>query len=144
MTGPSRDDQATLTGPSRDDRATLTCPVCQRHFAPVGRQRYCCEPSRKTAFRRRHEQQPTPIGRPAARPRRAHTVYECPDCGERLLGDQRCPDCGVFARRIGIGGPCPHCLLTELADVAGVSFPSALLHLDAWPTSTASLKLILR
>ena len=46
---------------------------------------------------------------PAARPRREHTVYECPGCGQRLLGEQRCPDCATFARRIGPGGPCPHC-----------------------------------
>ena len=24
-------------------------------------------------------------------------------------GEQRCPDCGIFARRTGPGGPCPHC-----------------------------------
>ena len=27
----------------------------------------------------------------------------------RLLGEQRCPDCATFARRVGPGGPCPHC-----------------------------------
>lgn len=26
-----------------------------------------------------------------------------------LLGQQRCDDCGVFSRRVGPGGPCPHC-----------------------------------
>jgi predicted RNA-binding Zn-ribbon protein involved in translation (DUF1610 family) len=36
-------------------------------------------------------------------------VYECPDCGERLLGERRCPDCNLFARRIGSGGSCPSC-----------------------------------
>jgi len=47
---------------------------------------------------------------PAARPRREHTVYECPDCGQRLkIGKQHCPDCNTFALRIGPGGPCPHC-----------------------------------
>jgi hypothetical protein len=46
---------------------------------------------------------------PAARPRREHTIYECPACGQRLLGEQRCPDCNTFARRIGPGGSCPHC-----------------------------------
>jgi predicted amidophosphoribosyltransferase len=35
-------------------------------------------------------------------------VYECPDCGERLL-QRRCPDCNRFARRIGNGGCCPAC-----------------------------------
>jgi hypothetical protein len=46
---------------------------------------------------------------PAARPRREHTIYECPACEQRLLGEQRCPDCGIFGRRIGAGGTCPHC-----------------------------------
>ena len=46
---------------------------------------------------------------PAARPRRDYTIYECPSCGQRLLGEQRCPDCGIFGRRTGIGGLCPHC-----------------------------------
>jgi hypothetical protein len=36
-------------------------------------------------------------------------VYQCPDCETRYLDEQRCPDCGLFARRIGTGGPCPHC-----------------------------------
>lgn len=118
-----------MTGsPSRDDRGTMTCPVCQRHFTPVGRQRYCCDPCRKTAFRRRHEQRPQPLAVPAARPRRDYTVYECPDCGERLLGEQRCHDCGVFTRRIGIGGTCPHCdqpvALADLLDREVITLPN--------------------
>jgi hypothetical protein len=40
---------------------------------------------------------------------RAATVYECPTCETRFLGVQRCADCGVFCRRVGPGGPCPHC-----------------------------------
>jgi hypothetical protein len=95
--------------PSRDDATTISCPVCQRHFTPTGRQVYCTAPCRKTAFRRRHQQPLTALAIPAARPRRDFTVYECPDCDERFLGEQRCYRCGVFARRVGIGGPCPHC-----------------------------------
>lgn len=45
---------------------------------------------------------------PTAQPRRPITVYEC-DCGARALGDQRCGECGLFMRRIGIGGSCPTC-----------------------------------
>jgi len=37
------------------------------------------------------------------------TVYICPSCDTRFLGEQRCPDCHTFARRLGPGGPCPHC-----------------------------------
>jgi hypothetical protein len=94
---------------SRDDTGTITCPVCQVRFAPAGRRRYCGDRCRKTAFRRRHQDQRGPLPVPAARPRREHTIYECPDCGQRLLGQQRCPDCAIFARRVGPGGECPHC-----------------------------------
>jgi predicted RNA-binding Zn-ribbon protein involved in translation (DUF1610 family) len=94
--------------PSRDDPGTMTCPVCQRRFSRTGRQAYCSTACRKTAFRRRHHQ-PAAVTVPDAHPRRPITVYECPDCGERLLGQQRCEACNTFARRIGIGGSCPHC-----------------------------------
>jgi rubrerythrin len=40
---------------------------------------------------------------------RARSVYECPERGERYLGEQRCDACGVFCRRLGLGGACPHC-----------------------------------
>ena len=95
--------------PSRDDTATITCPVCQSSFTPAGRQRYCTTACRKTAWRRRHQNPAASPPVPAARPRREFTIYECPGCGQRLLGEQRCPDCGIFARRAGPGGPCPHC-----------------------------------
>lgn len=36
-------------------------------------------------------------------------VYACPSCDTRFLGEQRCPDCGLFGRRVGPGGLCPHC-----------------------------------
>lgn len=94
---------------SRDDPATSNCPVCQARFIPTGRQRYCSTPCRKTAFRRRHATARTTVVVPAARPRRPITVYECPDCGGRLLGEQRCPDCATFTRRVGLGGTCPDC-----------------------------------
>ena len=106
--------------PSRDDPATMTCPICQTYFTPTGRQQYCGTPCRKTAFRRRHQTPSTTIVVPAARPRRPITVYECPSCGDRLLGEQRCHQCNAFTRRVGIGGPCPHCdepvALSDLLD----------------------------
>ena len=95
--------------PSRDDTATITCPVCQAPFTPAGRRQYCSSACRKTAWRRRHQHRPAPPPVPAARPRRDYTIYECPGCGQRLLGEQRCPDCGIFAARLGTGGSCPHC-----------------------------------
>jgi len=76
---PHRRRHTMTTPPSRDDTATMTCPVCQRRFTPIGRQQYCSDPCRKTAFRRRHQHPPTPITIPAARPKRDYTVYECTD-----------------------------------------------------------------
>jgi hypothetical protein len=102
-------EPATRAGPSRDDPATRHCPACQARFTPTGRQRYCSTPCRKTAFRRRHATGHTTVVVPAARPRRPITVYECPDCGGRLLGEQRCDDCATFTRRVGLGGTCPDC-----------------------------------
>jgi len=101
--------QNPAAGPSRDETATRSCPVCQRPFTATGRRTYCSPACRKTAFRRRHQQPLAAITIPAARPRREFTVYECPTCEEHLLGEQRCPTCGIFARRLDIGGPCPHC-----------------------------------
>src|SRR5712691_7866631 len=36
-------------------------------------------------------------------------IYECPACESRYLGDQYCPDCRSFCRRVGPGGLCPAC-----------------------------------
>lgn len=103
------------TAPSRDDPATirhagaLVCPVCQRPFASSGRRRYCSDACRKTAWRRRDQLPPAAVAVPPARPRRPITVYACPSCETRYLGEQRCADCGVFCHRVGLGGVCPHC-----------------------------------
>jgi len=47
----------------------------------------------------------------------AAVIYQCPECDERMP-DRRCPDCNLFTRRLGPGGPCPSCddliLTTEL------------------------------
>ena len=94
--------------PPRDDHETTSCPVCQHSFTP-GRQAYCSPRCRKTAFRRRHQDPPATATMPAARSRRDHAIYECPSCGQRQAGQQRCDDCGTFSRRAGTGGPCPHC-----------------------------------
>ncbi len=111
--------------PSRDDPGTTACPTCQQSFTPAGRQTYCSTICRKTAFRRRRQQPGPAVTVPTARSRRQITVYECPDCGERLLGEQRCPDCNTFTRRIGLGGECPHCqqpvAITDLLNNAAVT-----------------------
>jgi len=98
---PSRDDSETTT-------PTGTCPVCARAFTPIGRQRYCRPACRKSAHRRRHALTIN-IRVPAAVNRRDRTIYQCPDCEGLQLGVQRCADCGVFGRSLGLGGHCPHC-----------------------------------
>lgn len=98
--------------PSRDDsETTLTgiCPVCARRFIPVGRQRYCQSACRKTASRRRRNAVTADISVPAAVSRRDRTVYQCPDCDGLQLGVQRCNQCQIFGRSLGLGGHCPHC-----------------------------------
>ena len=76
--------------PSRNDGVTITCPVCGRRFQPSGRRRHCSDACRQAAWRRRHTP-PTP--QPPLPPkghRRAATVYQCPSCDTRTLGQQRC------------------------------------------------------
>jgi hypothetical protein len=90
------------------------CPICQTGTLPT-RARYCSDACKQRAYRlRRAIAEPATLANLAARSRSrqalaAHTVYECPTCETRLLGEQRCPDCHVFCRRLGLGGPCPHC-----------------------------------
>lgn len=114
-TDPSTPSTGGLHAPSRNDNVTMMrveCPVCGRGFRPVGRRRFCSDACRQAAFRRRHPSVPLPLppvpGR-AARTARPTTVYECPSCGVRLLGEQRCAECHVFCRRVGPGARCPHC-----------------------------------
>ena len=104
--------------PLRNDSVTIACPRCGRAFAPVGRQRFCSAACRQAVWRQR---QPTPLPPLPTRTPRPATIYECPSCGTRYLGDQRCPECQQFCRRIGPGGPCPHCAepvaLADLLDL---------------------------
>lgn len=92
----------------RDDAVTTrtitaTCRYCATTFPRSGRRVFCSAACRQADYRARRRQ-------PAAPARtRATSVYACPHCDQRLLGEQRCPDCNVFARRLGAGGPCPHC-----------------------------------
>jgi hypothetical protein len=92
--------------PLRNDGVTTPCPVCGLPFTPVGRQRVCSAACRQAAWRRRH---PAPLPPIPLRAPRAATIYECPSCETRYLGDQRCPECRIFCRKLGPGGSCPHC-----------------------------------
>jgi hypothetical protein len=99
------------------------CPICQTGTVPP-RARYCSDACKQRASRlRRTVAVPTDLPTLAAtsQPQQAlvaPTVYECPACETRLLGERRCPDCHIFCRRLGLGGLRPHCdepiLLAEI------------------------------
>ena len=91
---------------ARNDRGPRACPVCQHPFQPRGRQQVCSAACRQALWRLRHPPLPPSV---PDRSSRSDTIYECPSCDARYLGEQRCADCGVFCRRVGPGGPCPHC-----------------------------------
>ncbi len=100
---PLRDANVT---PPRDQ----PCGICGGPTPPGRARRWCSPACRQTAYRRRTTTVvAVPAPAPPARSRRDGTVYACPGCDTRLLGEQRCPDCNTFATRIGPGGPCPHC-----------------------------------
>ena len=94
---------------SRDGSAAArTCPGCASALRSR-RARYCSAACKQRAYRARRLGPGPLVITPTVRSRPARTVYECPACGERYLGEQRCPDCHRFCRRLGPGGPCPHC-----------------------------------
>jgi rubrerythrin len=123
----------TATTPIRDGSRNATaigsgrtCLVCTRPPANA-RARYCSPAHRQLAFRLRHAQL-TRVDDTALRAELrqrgalvAHTVYECGQCGEQLIGERRCPECNVFCRAVGLGGRCNQCeqpvLLADLLEL---------------------------
>ena len=107
----------------RDGSPASRCVVCGQPV-PSRKARYCSRACQQRAYRLRQEPATTfnePTVRQELRRRwalAAQTIYECPACQERYLGEQRCPDCNRFCRLLGLGGACPSCeqpiLLTEL------------------------------
>ncbi len=126
MTGPS--DIPLRYPPRYGSPATPAdrrCSVCQ--VGPVsGRARYCSTACKQHAYRLRQAAPPAAdLEALTADLRRlqalvAHTIYECPSCETRYLAERRCPDCHLFCRRLGLGGPCPGCddliLIAEILD----------------------------
>jgi hypothetical protein len=112
-----------LPRPSRNDDGMMRCPMCTRLFVPRGRQRLCSAACRQAVWRRRH---PTPLPPIPARALRPTMVYQCPSCEARYVAVQRCTDCGVFCRRVGPGGACPHCEeAVAIADLLPPGYPPA-------------------
>jgi hypothetical protein len=114
-------------GTLRNDGLTLACLVCGRAFRRSGRRVFCSEACRQTAWRRRHAR---PLPSVPTRTPRASTVYQCPECDSRYLGEQYCSDCAHFCRRVGVGGLCPACdepvALTDLLpELAATPTPSS-------------------
>ena len=100
---------------------TMACPVCGDAFVPVGRRRFCTDACRAAGYRRRRAAARSIVVVPARVSRVPMTVYECDGCGARDVGEQRCPDCSTFMRRLGIGGACPCCdEAVTVAELTGI------------------------
>lgn len=83
---------------------TRRCPVCGT--PPLSpRATYCSDAHRQFAYRRRRSAPPAP---PRRLPQHL-VVYQCPGCEERFLGTQRCDQCNLFCRTLGVGGLCVQC-----------------------------------
>ena len=103
-----------------------SCLVCSR-TVPSRKARYCSWACQQRAYRLRQDPTLAPDERALRQDLRrrgsvvAHTVYECPACETRFLGERRCADCNRFCRTLGLGGRCPDCdtliLLTDLLDL---------------------------
>lgn len=110
-----------------DPRPVARCPICGLRFQPAGRGRYCSSACRQRAWRlRRGESVRGHLAELTASLRRDRrlvdqTVYQCVSCGQRYLGQWRCPDCNLMCRRLGLGGYCPDCdQPVAVADLIGI------------------------
>ena len=95
--------------PSRNVYVTASCAACGAPLSEGRARLWCSDACRQAAWRRRHQPEQAPPELPAGRPRKAGTVYECPECETRLVGSQFCEDCRTFMRRLGPGGNSPCC-----------------------------------
>lgn len=94
--------------PLRNVSVTDSCPVCGEPL-PLGRPRKTCSDGcRQALWRKRNHSTIEHSEVSVTQPGKVRTVYECPACDIRLLGEQRC-ECGSFMRKVGLGGLCPCC-----------------------------------
>jgi hypothetical protein len=108
---------------SSAEEAALGCLVCGAALSD-SRAKFCSPAHKQLGYRLRRQARAVPnesdLRRHLQRQRRlmAHTVYECPSCSERFVGERRCPSCQLFSRAVGLGGHCPECeqpvLLSDL------------------------------
>ena len=89
-------------------------------------------PAAAARLRRRHANGPT-LTHLTDTLRREHrliaqTIYECPSCNERLLGERRCGDCNRMCRKVGLGGECSGCAeILTVADLLGTDLEGGVL-----------------
>lgn len=106
---PGPEGAGSVTMPVTMAAPTRLCAHCGKPYVPVGRRRHCTDACKAKAYRaRKAAAAPPPPPLPRGRVRAA-SVYECPGCQARYVGEQRCPDCNLFCTRLGLGGECPHC-----------------------------------
>jgi hypothetical protein len=100
--------------PAGDDGVTMPssnqvrCADCGRSFPRHGRARFCSHACRQRSFRARHGAHSLPLFQLPRRTRDL-TVFECPECEDRFLGQNRCESCNKFCRSLGYGLACSHC-----------------------------------
>ena len=85
------------------------CPACGLTFLGDRRRIWCSRGCRQKGF---HMRRDWPEQAPIVFRRRlspAVTVFRCPACGTRALGQDTCPACATPSNSLGPGGPCPHC-----------------------------------
>jgi hypothetical protein len=116
----NRDHQAQTPmryGPRYATSAAERLRACGMCGSPLTSQRarFCSAACKQLAYRLRHLPAATSDlteRRDDLQHRRlltTHTIYECPSCGDRMVGERRCSACGLFCRSLGLGGHCPEC-----------------------------------
>ncbi len=88
---------------------------------PSRRASYCTRACQQLIYRLRHRiptADVTSVRKTLQRRKAlvAHTIYECPSCSERFIGERRCDACGLFCRALGLGGLCTECDTPVLLD----------------------------
>ena len=89
------------------------CLVCGKD-TPSTRAKYCGRAHQQRSYRLRHQTPTVDVTsvRKTLQRRKAlvaHTIYECPGCSERFIGERRCENCNLFCRALGGQRSRPDC-----------------------------------